>query len=221
MNAPAWSPGLDCDTPTALHAWSHPHSTLGLPAPRHVLICALCPRETSPKLCYCSVTRSCPTLCSPMDCSMPGFPVLHHPPEFAQTHVHGVGDAIQPSHRLSLTSPSLNLSQHQESFPMSQFFTSGGQSTGVSVSARALPASMSPKPTSLQDPFWILRKPVLDFLVTHGTRSYVSVVVFALQVTTTHAPAPPVLVRGSLGTTRRFCLSSSESGKDRGQVEVR
>ena len=49
VNAPALSPGLDCDTSTALHAWSHPHSTLGLPTPRHVLICALCPRETLSK----------------------------------------------------------------------------------------------------------------------------------------------------------------------------
>ena len=50
--------------------------------------------------CYCSVTKSCLTLCDPMDCSTPGFPVLHYPLEFAQTHVHWVGDAIQPSHPL-------------------------------------------------------------------------------------------------------------------------
>ena len=62
-----------------------------------------------------SVTQSYLTLGSPMDCSMPGFPVLHHLPEFAQTHVHQVGDTIQPSHLLSLTSPPVfNLSQHQE-----------------------------------------------------------------------------------------------------------
>ena len=48
-----------------------------------------------------TVTQSCPTLCNPMDCSTPGFPVLHHLPELAQTHVHWVGDAIQPSHPLS------------------------------------------------------------------------------------------------------------------------
>ena len=51
--------------------------------------------------CCCSVAQSCPTLCSPMDCSTPGFPVLNHLLEFAQTHVHWVGDAIQPSHPLS------------------------------------------------------------------------------------------------------------------------
>ena len=48
-----------------------------------------------------SVTKSCPTLCDPMDYSLPGFPGLHHPPELAQTHVHWVSDAIQPSHPLS------------------------------------------------------------------------------------------------------------------------
>ena len=52
-----------------------------------------------------------------MDCSIPGFPVLHYLPEFAQTHVHRVGDAIQPSHLLSFPSPPvLNLSQHQDLF---------------------------------------------------------------------------------------------------------
>ena len=59
----------------------------------------------------------CPTLCDPMDCSMPGFPELHCLPEFAQTHVHQVSDAIQPSYPLSSPSPpALNLSQHQSLF---------------------------------------------------------------------------------------------------------
>ena len=53
----------------------------------------------------CSVTKSYPTLCDPMDCSTPGFPVLRHMPELAQTHVHQVSDAIQPSHPLSSPSP--------------------------------------------------------------------------------------------------------------------
>ena len=61
-----------------------------------------------------SVAQSCPTLCDPMDCSMPGLPVHHQLPEFTQTHVHQVGDAIQPSHPLSSPSPpAFNLSQHQ------------------------------------------------------------------------------------------------------------
>ena len=64
-------------------------------------------------LCY-SVAQLCPTPCDPMDCSTPGFPALHHLPEFAQTHVYWVGDAIQPSHPLSSPSPlAFNLSQHQ------------------------------------------------------------------------------------------------------------
>ena len=64
--------------------------------------------------CGCWVVQSCLTLCDPMDCSTPGFPVLHHLSEFAQTYVHWVDDAIQPSHPLSSPSPpALNLSQHQ------------------------------------------------------------------------------------------------------------
>ena len=62
----------------------------------------------------CTVAKSYPTLCNPMGCSTPGFSVLHCLPEFAPTHVHQVGDAIQPSHPLSSPSPpALNLSQHQ------------------------------------------------------------------------------------------------------------
>ena len=61
---------------------------------------------------FSSVAQSCLTLRDPMDCSTPGFPVLHHLPEFTQTHVHQVGDAIQPSHPLSSPSPpAFNLSQ--------------------------------------------------------------------------------------------------------------
>ena len=64
--------------------------------------------------CCCLVTQSCPALWNPMDCSMPGFPILHHLLPFAQTHVHWVNDAIQPSQPLSSTSPpALNLFQHQ------------------------------------------------------------------------------------------------------------
>ena len=69
-----------------------------------------------PFIC-CSVTKSCPTLCYLMDCSTPGFPVLHCLLEIVQTHVHWVDDAIQPSHPLSPPSPpALNLSQHQGLF---------------------------------------------------------------------------------------------------------
>ena len=69
------------------------------------------------QLCCCSVARSCQTLGNPMDCGMPGFLVLHHVLEFAQSHVLGVSDAIQPPHPLSPPSPlALTLSQHQGLF---------------------------------------------------------------------------------------------------------
>ena len=63
---------------------------------------------------FSSVAQSYPTLCNPMDCSTPGLPVHHQLLELNQTHVHQVGDAIQPSHRLSSPSPpTFSLSQHQ------------------------------------------------------------------------------------------------------------
>ena len=63
------------------------------------------------------LTQSCPTLCNPMDCSTPGVPVHHQLPEFTQTHVHRVSDAIQPSHPLlSPSLPAFNLPQHQGLF---------------------------------------------------------------------------------------------------------
>ena len=62
-------------------------------------------------------TQSCLTLCNPMNCSTPGLPVHHQPPEFTQTHTHRVGDAIQPSHPLSSPfPPAPNPSQHQSLF---------------------------------------------------------------------------------------------------------
>ena len=64
-----------------------------------------------------SVTQSCLTLCDPMDCSTPGFPLLHHSPELAQTRVYWVGNAIPPSHSLSFPSPpAFNLSPHKGLF---------------------------------------------------------------------------------------------------------
>ena len=66
---------------------------------------------------FSSVTQSCLTLCNPMKCSTPGLPVCHHLPNFTHTHVHRVGDAIQPSHPLSSPSPpASNPSQHQNLF---------------------------------------------------------------------------------------------------------
>ena len=95
----------------------------------HILIC-------------CSVTKSCLTLCDPINCSLLGFPVLHYLPEFAQTHVRWISDAIQPSHLLLPPCPfAFNLSHHQD-FSVSQLFASGSQSIGASVSASVLPMNI-------------------------------------------------------------------------------
>ena len=70
-------------------------------------------QDKRPWIQFSSVAQSCPALCNPMDCSMPGLPVPHHLPEFAQVHVHCISDAIQPSHPLTFSSPSaLSLSQY-------------------------------------------------------------------------------------------------------------
>ena len=73
--------------------------------------------------CYCSFAKSCPTLCDRMDCSTPGFPVLHHLMELAQSYVHWVGDAMQPSHPLfSPSPPALDHSLHQGLVPKFSYF---------------------------------------------------------------------------------------------------
>ena len=100
-------------------------------------------RQPGISFCCCSVAKSCLTLCNPMDCSMPGFPVLHYLLEFAQTYFHWVSDAIQLSNPLLSPFPSaFNLYPALGSFPMSQFFTSGYQSIRVSASASVLPMNI-------------------------------------------------------------------------------
>ena len=74
------------------------------------------------KVQFSSVTQSCPTLCNPMNCSTPGLPVHHQLPESTQTHVHRVGDAIQPSHPLVLFSSCPQSLPASGSFSMSQLF---------------------------------------------------------------------------------------------------
>ena len=85
---------------------------------------------------FSSVAQSCPTLCDPINCSTPGLPVHHQLPESTQTHVHCVGDAIQPSHPLSSPLP-------PSIFPSIRVFSnesaSDGQSIGVLASASVLP----------------------------------------------------------------------------------
>ena len=87
--------------------------------------------------CCCSVTKSYWTLHDGIDCSMPGFPVPHHLPEFAQVRFHWISDAIQLSHPLLLPPSSFPASG---SFSMSQLFTSGDQ--GIGASASVLPESI-------------------------------------------------------------------------------
>ena len=95
---------------------------------------------------FSSVAQACPTLCDPMNFSMPGFPVLHHLPEFAQTHVHWVSDAIQPYHPLLPSSLfAFNISQHQSLF---QWVNSSPQV------AKVFGASASVLPKNVQD--WFL-----------------------------------------------------------------
>ena len=90
-------------------------------------------------LYFSSVTQSCLTICDPMERSTPGLSVHCQLPEFTQTHVHWVSDAIQPSHPLSSPSPlALNLSQHHGTFK----WVSSSQSIGVSALAPVLPMNI-------------------------------------------------------------------------------
>ena len=111
-----------------LHPWDFPGKSTGVGCHRLLLILW--------KDQFNSVTRLCPTLCNPVDCSMPVFSVHHQLPKLAQTHVYRVSDAIQSSHPLSSSpfSSCLQFFSASGSFPMSQFFTSGGQSIGASIS---------------------------------------------------------------------------------------
>ena len=96
----------------------------------------------------------------PMDCSTPGFPVLHHLLELAQTHVHSVGLPSISSSVLAFSSCLQSFSA-SGSFPVSQFFTSGGQSIGASASA-------SVPPMNIQD-WFLFRNETFDLLVVQGT----------------------------------------------------
>ena len=98
-----------CATPTSCLC----HRILLLDCPMYTILGYI----FKEKIQFSSVTQSCLTLCNPMNCSTPGLPVHHQLPEFTQTHVHRVGDTIQPSHPLSSPfPPAPNPSQHQSLF---------------------------------------------------------------------------------------------------------
>ena len=99
-----------------------------------------CCITTCQKPCGCSVAKSCLTLCNSMDYSMPGFPVLHYLLDFDQTHDHWYGDASQPSHPVFPFFSCPQSFRASRSFPMSQLFTSGGQS--IRTSASVLPMNI-------------------------------------------------------------------------------
>ena len=114
-----------------------------------------------PGYCGCSVTQSCPTLCDSIDCSTLGLPVLHHCPEFAQTHVHWVSDAIQACH--PMLSPS----------PLSSIFPSIGVFSNESVLRIRLPKnwsfSFSISPSNEYSGLISFRMDWLDLLAVQGT----------------------------------------------------
>jgi len=126
MGVSGMNPGLGSGSEVLMRPWGQ--DAVGL----DVVMCWNC-------CCCSSVAKLCPALCGPRECSTAGFSVLHYLLEFAQTHVHWVSDAIQPSHPLSScpqSFPTLGF------FPVSQFFASGGQTTEASASASVLPMNI-------------------------------------------------------------------------------
>ena len=125
------SPWVSMKTGQLLPERLHPHLwVFSVPASPQCILTV--PDFPSLSVLFSSVAQSCPTLCDPMDCSMPGLPVHHQPPEM-------------PSNHLILCRPCFSLPQPfpaSGSFHMSQFFTSGGQNIGVSASASVLPMNI-------------------------------------------------------------------------------
>ena len=128
-----------------------------------ILFQILSPYRLFSSVQFSSVAQSCLTLCNPMNRSTPGLHVHHQLQEFTQTHVHWVSDAIQSCHPLSSPSPPApNPLPASESFPVSQLFARGGQSTGISALASFLPKN-------IQD--WSpLELTSLDLLAVQGTQ---------------------------------------------------
>ena len=131
-------------------------------------------------ICW-SVAWLCPTLCNPMDYSMPGFPVLHCLLEFSHTWVHWVDDAIQSCHLLLPRSPPYPQSfPTSGSFPVNQFFTSGGHSTGDSSSTSVLPMN-------IQDWFPLGLTGLISLLSKELSRVFSSITVWKHQYVSTHS----------------------------------
>ena len=114
-----------------------------------------------PSIQFSSVPQSSLTICDTMDCSTQGLPVPHQLPKFTQTHVHWVGDAIQPSCPLSPPSPLPQSFAESGSFPVSLLFTSGGQSIGASA--------FSISPSNKYSGLISFRVDGLDLLAVKGT----------------------------------------------------
>ena len=122
--------------------------------------------------CFYSVTQSCPTVFDPMNWSMPGFPVLHYLPVFAQTHVHWVSDAVQISHALLTPFSCPQPFPASGSFPVSRLLASGNQSSGPSASASVLPMnccfSVAQSWPTLCDPWTAARQASLSFTTSQS-----------------------------------------------------
>ena len=159
---------------------------------------------------FSSVAQSCPTLWNPMNCNMPGLPVHHQLPEFTQTHVHRVGDAIQPSHPLSsLSSPNPQSLPASESFPMSQLFAWGGQSTGISALASVLPKNTQDW-SPLEWTGWIsLLSKWLSRVFSNTTVQKHQFLVWCFNLSITETWKFLACIPGSWGSGRLLCIDSS------------
>ena len=133
----------NCGTTKHTHMYAHTHPPTLLVAVKISIVQ------------FSSVTQWCSTLCNPVACSMPGLPVYHQLLEVAQTHVHWVSDAIQPFHHVIPILSRLQSFAASGSFPVSQLFELGGQSTGVSILEFQFQQStgVSVLPVNIQDWF--------------------------------------------------------------------
>ena len=148
-------------------------------------------------MCCCSVTESCTTLCEPVDCSsMPGFPVLHYLPEFAQTHVHWVNDAVQPSPLLPPSPPAINLAQHQS------LFQRVGSSHQVAQVLKYWSFSLSISPYNRYSELISFRIDPFDLLAVQGT-----------LILTQHLYSSPLLLSGG-ASSEPYSQRSKGTGRN-------